>query len=155
MPLKITPVEYWVAKIEDRAGGAARALGPLAGARVNLEFVLARRTPEEPGRGVLYVAPVKGGRAEEAARAAGLSRAADLAGLRVEGDNRAGAGHAMADALGQAGISFRGLAASVLGRKYVCYFAFDREEDARRAAEVLKAAGRKQGKPPARGRGRG
>lgn len=143
MPVKVTPVEYWSRKIEDRAGGAAEVLGPLARAKVNLEFALARRTPEEPGKGILYVAPVKGARAEGAARGAGLGKA-DLAGLRVEGENRPGAGHAIAEALGRAGISFRGLAAAGVGRRYVCYLAFDRAEDARRAAEVLKALGRKK-----------
>lgn len=145
MALKVAPVEYWSRKIEDRAGGTAEVLGPLARAKVNLEFALARRTPEEPGKGVLYVAPIRGAKAEGAAREAGLGKAY-LAGLRVEGDNRPGAGHAIADALGQAGISFRGLAALVVGRRYVCYLAFDRAEDAQRAVEVLKALGRKKRK---------
>ncbi len=140
MSFKVEDAQLWSCKIEDRPGGAADVLKPLAEAKVNLEFVLARRTPEEPGKGILFVAPVTGcPKAEAAARAAGLAPAPDIAALRVEGDDRPGMGHQLALAVANAGVSFRGMAANVLGKKYVCYVALDNADDARKAAEAIKA----------------
>ena len=140
MSIKVREVQLWECRIEDRPGGASAALKPLADAKVNLEFVLARRTPEEPGKGILFVAPITGcPAAEPAARAAGLAPAAGIAGLRVEGDDRAGTGQQLAGAVSAAGVSFRGMAANVVGKKYVCYVALDTADDARKAAEAIKA----------------
>ncbi len=139
MALKIGEAQLWSCRIDDQAGGAAGALRPLADAKANLEFVLARRTPEDPGRGILFVAPVRGAAAEQAAGAAGFAPASDIYALRVEGDDRAGAGHRLANAIAGAGVSFRGLSASVFGNKYVCYVALDTPGDAQRTAEALRA----------------
>jgi hypothetical protein len=138
MTLKVTKAEIWTANIDDRAGGAADRLAPLADAGANFEFVFARRMPESPGKGLMLVTPVKGRKVTAAALAAGFTRADNLAGLRVEGSNRAGGGARMTRALGAAGLSFRGLSASVLGTKFVCYLSFDNAEDAAKAAAVLR-----------------
>lgn len=137
MALKVTPCEMWIGKVDDRIGGAAAVLEPLAKANLDLEFVLVRRTAEEPGKGVIFVAPISGAKAEGVAKAAGLSPAGNLAGLRVEGDNKPGAGFAVTRTIADAGISFRGLSATVLGKSYVCHLAFDSGSDASRAAEAL------------------
>jgi hypothetical protein len=55
MALKITKTEMWSVTIDDRAGGAAEKIEPSAGA--NFEFVFARRTPEQPGKGVVSSRP--------------------------------------------------------------------------------------------------
>ncbi len=140
MALKVEATQLWSCKIEDRPGGAAGALKPLADAKVCIEFLLARRTPEDPGKGILFVAPITGcPEAEQAARAAGLAPSADISALRVEGDDRAGAGHQLTGALAAAGVSFRGMAANVLVKKYVCYVALDTAGEAQKAAEAIKA----------------
>ncbi len=140
MTIKASPFRMWVGKVEDRIGGAAAALEPLAAANLDLEFVLIRRTPEEPGKGLVFVSPIEGAKAAAAARAAGLSPSGNVAGLRVEGDNRPGAGLALTRAIADAGISFRGLTTTVLGKGFVCHLAFDSEADAARAAEALASA---------------
>ena len=71
MALEITQVEVWAATIEDRPGGLDEKLDPLAKAGANLEFVIARRTPNKPGEGVVFVTPIEGDAAVEAATAAG------------------------------------------------------------------------------------
>ena len=58
MALKATSNEVWTGTIDDRAGGAADVLEKLASAKVNLEMVFARRTPEQPGRGLMIVGPI-------------------------------------------------------------------------------------------------
>jgi hypothetical protein len=138
MTLKVSKAEIWTTAIEDRTGGAADRIEPLAGAGANFEFVFARRTPERPGRGLLMVAPVKGRKVVAAATAAGFAPAPDIAALRVEGGNKAGSAARMTRALAQAGISFRGLSASALGTKFVGYVAFDNAADAARAATILR-----------------
>ncbi|HLE65661.1 MAG TPA: hypothetical protein VI730_00785, partial [Burkholderiales bacterium] len=60
MALKVSKVDLWMATIDDRAGGAADKLEPLAKAGANFEFVFTRRTPEQPGKGVVFAAPVRG-----------------------------------------------------------------------------------------------
>jgi hypothetical protein len=47
---------------EDRAGGTAVKLEPLAKAGANLEFVLAQHMPEHTDKGIAFIAPVKGPR---------------------------------------------------------------------------------------------
>ena len=98
MKLKVNRLDIWTSTIEDRAGGAARKLAPLAEAGANFEFVMARRTPEHPGEGVLFVAPVKGAKAARAAQAAGFSKPADIHPVRIEGADKAGSMAAIARA---------------------------------------------------------
>ena len=138
MALKATRNEVWIATIDDRAGGAADVLESLARAKVNLEMVFARRMPEQPGKGMMIVGPIKGKKAEAAALAAGLGKTGVMHGLRVEGGDKPGLGAQITRALGNAGISFRGLTAHALGKKFVCNIALDSAEDATRAAALLK-----------------
>src|SRR2546426_11303771 len=65
----------WTAMIEDRPVGAADVLDPLAKAGANLEFAFARRAPEQPGKGLLFVVPVKGAKGLRAVQDAGLAKA--------------------------------------------------------------------------------
>jgi hypothetical protein len=138
MKLKVNRLDVWTATIEDRAGGAARKLEPLAQAGASFEFVMARRTPERPGEGILFVAPVKGARAAKAAQAAGFTKPGNIHPVRIEGADKPGAMAAVARALAAAGISFRGLSAAAIGRKFVAYIALDSVEAAAKAASVLK-----------------
>src|ERR1700694_2128929 len=107
MAMKITKTEMWSVAINDRAGGAAEKIAPLAAAGANFEFVFARRTPEQPGRGVVFVTPVKGAKVVQAARNAGFEKPSDIHGLRLEGSDTPGFGAKMMQSLAGAGISFR------------------------------------------------
>ena len=138
MALKVRTADVWTGTIDDRPGGAAATLSALSQAGVNLEMVLARRTPEQPGKGVLFVSPIKTARAVKAAQAAGLGKPIGIHSLRIEGGDRPGLGAAITRALAGAGISFRGLTAIAIGRKFISYVACDSAEDAVRAAAVLK-----------------
>ncbi len=141
MTLKVGKVDLWTTTIDDRAGGAADKLEPLAKAGANFEFVFTRRTPEQPGKGVLFAAPVKGAKVVRAAQEAGFAKSADLHSLKVEGADKPGVTAKAARSLAAAGISFRALSASAVGRKFVCYVALDSAEDAARAAGLLRKLG--------------
>ena len=138
MALKATRNEVWIATIEDQAGGAAPVLEALARSKVNLEMVFARRLPEQPGKGMLIVGPIKGKKAEKAALAAGIAKTGAMHGVRVEGGDKPGLGARITRALGDAGISFRGISAHAIGRKFICNIALDSAEDAERAVKLLK-----------------
>jgi len=144
MPYEVTKMDVWTAEIEDRPGGLAEVLAPLAEAGVDLSFVLARRQPHIPGKGIVFISGVKGAKANRAATAAGFAKATDLAGIRVEGPNKAGVGHTICQALSEAGISLRGLAAGTIGNKCVFYLAFDSAADANKASRIIKSIGAKR-----------
>ena len=138
MALKISKVEVWSAAIDDRAGGAADKIEPLAKAGANFEFVFARRTPEHPGMGTVFITPVKGAKVIRAAQAAGFGKSVALHSVRIEGTDKPGVTGKVVRALANAGISFRGFSASAVGRRFVGFVALDSAEDAARAASLLK-----------------
>lgn len=138
MKLKVTKAEMWRATIADRPGGAAAVLGPVADAGANFEFAFMRRASEMPGNGLLFVLPVKGKKATGAAQAAGLAPAGDMHMLRVEGADKSGTTAAIARCMADAGISFRALSATAVGRNFRAFLALDSAEDAARAAAALK-----------------
>ena len=140
MSFKVTKMEVWSGEIQDRPGGLAGVLRQLADANVDLEMVVARRQPDRPGAGIVFLAPVKGRKATAAAAVAGLSPAPGVAALRIEGTNRPGLGAKMTDAIADSGVNLRGLSAAVLGSRFVAYMAFDGAEDADKAAKAIKVA---------------
>ncbi|HEU5072079.1 MAG TPA: amino acid-binding protein [Verrucomicrobiae bacterium] len=139
MAFKTGRVDTWAATLEDRPGGLADKLGVLANAGVNLEFMIARRSPESPGKGVLFVTPIKGMAAARAARQAGFTPTASLHAVRVEGPNRPGQGQRIAQALAAQGLNLRGFSAAALGRKFVAHLALDSTAEARKALRILEA----------------
>jgi len=140
MSLKVTKLDVWSGEIQDQPGGLTGVLRQLAGASANLEMVVARRQPDKPGAGIVFLAPVKGRKATEAAAMAGLSPATGMAALRVEGTDRPGLGAKMTTSIADAGINMRGLSAAAHGSRFVAYVAFDSVADAEKAAKAIKAA---------------
>ncbi len=134
MPLKVEKVAVWSGTIEDKPGALAKVLEPLAAAGADLHVVLAER---REGAGKVYLAPIKGRKIVEAARSVGLAETSLPVILRVEGTNRPGVGHLMTSALAEAGINLAFAAATVLGNKFVAFFGFDSDADARKASRIL------------------
>lgn len=137
MKLKISRTDMWTATIEDRAGGAAEKLEPLAKAGANFEFVFARRTPEQPGKGLLVLCTVKGAKVTRAAADAGFAKPDNLHAVRIEGANKPGTTAKITGAIAAAGINFRALSATAMGAKFVSYLALDTADDAAKAVGVL------------------
>ena len=138
MASQISRVDVWAGNIADRPGGLAKKLEALAEAGASLEFMIARRRPEKPDRAVVFLAPVRGPKQIRAARKAGLSKAATMYSLRLEGPDKPGLGARISDVIAEAGINMRGLSAAAIGRKYVVYFAFDSDADAKMASRILR-----------------
>ncbi len=144
MPYTVSKVDVWTGQIDDRVGGLAKLLGPLADAGVDLSFVIARRQPHLPGKGVAFLGGVTSAKGKKAAGSAGLKVASDIAALRVEALNKPGDCHRVVSRLAEAGLNLRGLSASVCGGKYVLVLAFDTPNDAAKAAQVLRTMGSKR-----------
>jgi hypothetical protein len=141
----VSKVEMWTGEIEDRVGGLSAKLEAVAQGGVDLEVVVARRNPQQPGKGVVFLGPIKGAKAQQSAQTAGLRRATDLFALRVEAANKPGDCAKVTRMLADAGINLRGLSATVCGSKYVLSLGFDTEDAAAQAARVLSdAAGKKK-----------
>ncbi len=138
MALKVQRVDTWAASIKDRPGGLAVKLDALAGAGVNLEFVIARRAPDRAGSGVVFVTPVKGAAAVRAARRAGFEKTASLHTLRIEGPDRQGQGARLTQALADAGLNLRGMSGAAIRKRFVTHIALDTAADAAKAARVLQ-----------------
>src|SRR5439155_6748276 len=92
MRLKVGREDTWAASIEDKPGGLSAKRNALANAGVNLEFIIARREPAQPGTGVVFVTPIKGAAGARAARQAGFAKSESLHAVRIEGPDRPGQG---------------------------------------------------------------
>jgi len=131
-------MDTWAAGMEDKPGALAEKLEALAGGGVNLEFVIARRSPDRPGAGVVFVTPVKGAKQIAAAKKAGFTKSAALHAVRIEGTDKQGRGASITRELAENGINLRGLSAAAIGRKFVAHIALDNTADAAKAIRVLK-----------------
>ncbi len=136
MSYDIASVEIWAGTIEDRSGGAGRVLRALRDAGVNIEFAIARPSPDAEGAGVLFVAPITGDQAATAARQAGL-KPSRIHALRVTGPDRPGLAAELTGALADEGVNLGGLSMAALGVQGVLYFRFNTQRALQRGQEIL------------------
>lgn len=141
MGLQIRKVQVWSGEISDRTGAAAAKLERLAQAGADLEFVFTRPHPNKSQAGIFFLAPISGPAQIEAARAAGLGPALDVAMLCVEGPNRPGMAFDIMSHLAVAGINLAGISISTLGERFVAYLAFDNSDQATQAVQILATLG--------------
>lgn len=140
MELTVQRVDVWAASIKDEPGALAWVLSELRRAGADLDFIVARRAPDKPGTGVVFVAPLKGDNVIAAARDSGFDVTRSLHAVRVEGRNVAGRAAELTGMLADRGINLRGLSAATLGDRFIMYLAFDSDTDADRATEILARA---------------
>jgi hypothetical protein len=138
MAVTVKKITLWRGKIENRPGTLAAVLEPLAQAKVDLQVLMGYREPGE-SQAVVELYPVAGAKASAAVQRSGLG-AASATSLLVNGDNRAGVGHRIARALGEASINVNFLVAQATGRKFSMVAGFDSEDDATRASALIKKA---------------
>ncbi len=141
MSFRLDRVHVWSGEVADQAGGVAAKLALLAHAGTNLEYIYTRRQPDNPGTGILFVAPITGAIQVRAARSAGLTETQQPVVLRVEGDDSTGLAHRLTQQWAIAGLTMQAMSMSVMGNKFVGYVSFDNIEDANRAAAILGELG--------------
>lgn len=135
MAVTVKKIELWRTEVDNKAGALADVLSPLAETGADMQVVMGYGMGEN--RAAIEVFPVKGAKTASAAKKIGLA-GAKIPALLVEGDNKAGLGHSIARALGDAGINLAFLVAQALGRKFSAVFAFDSGDDAGKAVALIK-----------------
>ena len=140
MDLTVERVDVWAASIQDEPGGLARILTGLQEAGADLNFAIARRAPEKPGTGVVFVTPLRRETEINAAESLGFNVTSSVHSLRIEGENKPGVGAELTEKLAAAGINLRGLSAAVIGTRFVVYIGLDSDADAAKAVDILQQA---------------
>lgn len=75
--------EVWVASVDDKPGALGNKLAALAEAGADLDFVIARRAPDNPGTGAVFVTPLRGDKEIDAATEEGFTVSNHLHSLLV------------------------------------------------------------------------
>ena len=144
MPVTVKRIQLWRKEVENRAGVLAETLEPFAGAKADLQVVMGYRYPGSENKCAVEIYPVNN-KLTASAQLAGLA-ASSIPTLLVEGDNKAGLGHATTKAIADAGINLSFLVTQVIGRKYSAVIGFENEVDAEKASTIVKivALGKKK-----------
>ena len=138
MDLIVERVNVWAASIPDEPGGLARVLAGLGEAGADLEFCIARRAPEKPGTGVVFVTPLRGDREIQAASLLGFNVTKSLHSVRVEGENVPGVAATLTEKLAATDINLHSFSGAVISTRFILYIALDSEEDAEKACKILQ-----------------
>jgi len=137
MDLIVEHVDVWATSIKDEPGDLSRVLTGLREAGADLDFIIARRAPEKPGAGVVFVTPLRGDREVAAAANLGFNLTSSVPSVRVEGENKPGVAAELTQMLAGKGINLRGFSASVIGKRFIAYIGLDTKEDANKVADIL------------------
>ena len=140
MNLLVERADVWAATLEDKPGALADVLDALRREGANLQSIIARRAPDQPGKGVVFVTPLQGDRQIAAAAEAGFNVTHTLHSVRVMGLDRPGIAADLTQMLADAGINLRGFSASVIGTQFVAYLAVDSAQDANLAIRTIRKA---------------
>ena len=137
----IERVDVWSASIADKTGGLSWLLTGMEEAGADFNFIIARRTPENPGSGVVFVTPIRGDKEIKAASTLGFSLTRSVDAVCFEADNKPGAIARLTSLIANAGINIRGLSVAVIGTRFVAYIGFDSSNDAETAVRIFQDAG--------------
>jgi hypothetical protein len=137
MAITVKKATLWRRELSNKPHTLADTLKPFAKAGVNLQLIMGYTFPA-PGQGAVEVFPITDAKAEECAKEAGLAPAKDISCVLVEGDDRAGIGFDIADAVGTAGINLHFAMCQVVGQRYSGVFGFGSEADAEKAEKLIK-----------------
>ncbi|MFC5431707.1 ACT domain-containing protein [Paraburkholderia denitrificans] len=138
MDLLVERVDVWASSIDDKPGGLAGALEVLRDSGADLQFIVARRTPETPGRSIVFVAPLQNDHEIRAATQAGFNVTSSLHSVRVMGADKPGIIAELTRKIAGKGINLRGVSAAVIGTQFVAYLALDSLDDSSQAMEILQ-----------------
>lgn len=145
MPVTVKRITLWRAEVENRPGVLARTLEPLRTAGADLKVLMGYRYRGPDQKAAIEVYPVSGKKMTTAAASAGLA-SMPIPTLLVEGDDKPGMAHTIAQALAESGINLGFMMAQVAGKKYSAVIGFENEADAKKASQVIKKAGAKKRK---------
>src|SRR5437588_9878801 len=139
MAVTVKPIKLWRKEIENKPGALAQTLQPLAAEGADLQVVMGYRYPGHEEKAAIELYPIANKKLSTSAQRAGL-RDASIAALLMEGDNKPGLGHAITQAIADAGINLDFVVAQVMGRRYSAVLRSDSEADLKKVARLRKTA---------------
>src|SRR3954468_671313 len=89
----------WSVEVDDVAGSTTGLFKILADAGADIEFSLSRPLGDRAGRAILFLAPIKGKKQEDAARQANFKLRSDVIGVQIQGPSRVGGNFRLTAAL--------------------------------------------------------
>jgi hypothetical protein len=140
--ITIKKVTLWRTDVENKPGALSSVLAPLADAGADLQVVMGYRHPSDKQKAMIEVCPIAGKRSTAAASKAGWD-ASPISMLLVQGDNRPGLGHAIAQAIGEAEINVLFLVAQVVDARFSTVMGFEDEAASKQATTLIKKAVKK------------
>jgi hypothetical protein len=142
MAITVKKIKLWRREVDNRPGMLAATLAPLAEAGASLQVVMGYHIGD---MAAIEVFPVTGSKATAAAPRGGLAPSGPPA-LLVNGDDRPALGYELARGIADAGINIHFLVAQVVGGRYSAVIGFGSDDDATRAAGIIKTvSGRARG----------
>ncbi len=139
MAVTVQKVTLWRTEVKNQPGVLSNVLAPLAEAGADLQVVMGYRYQNDKRKAVIEVCPVSGNKSTTAASKAGLAASA-IPTLLVQGDNKLGLGHAIAEAIAEAGINVTFLVAQVIDKRFSAVMGFDDEAASKQATALIKKA---------------
>ena len=139
MSVTVKSISLWRKEVDNRTGALAQTLAPLAKAGADLQVVMGYRYPCNESKAAFELYPVSGRKLTAAASEAGLA-ASSIPTLLVEGDNKPGLAHKIAQAIADAGVDMSFFVAQAVGRRYSAIVGFGSESDAKKASALIKKA---------------
>jgi hypothetical protein len=127
----------WSVEVDDVVGATTGLFKVLADAGADIEFSLSRPMGDKPGRAILFLAPIKGKKQEDAARRADFVPRTDVVGVQVQGPSKVGGNFRLTAALAHANLPVRALVTTVDGDRFSTVFALKSEADADAAVKIL------------------
>jgi len=142
MAISVKKITLWRAEVENKPGVLSSVLAPLAEVGADLQVVMGYRYTDEEDKAAIEVGTVSGRKPATAASKAGLA-ASDIPTLLIHGDNQPGVGHAIAQAVAEAGINVTFLVAQVVDSRFSAVMGFENEDGAKQATSLIKKAVKK------------
>ena len=139
MAVTVKKVTLWRAEVQNKPGALSTVLGPLAEAGTDLQVVMGYHYHGMPESAVIEVCPVSGKKATTAADKVGL-KAVAMPTLLVQGDDKPGLGHAIAQAIAEAGINITFLVAQVIGTQFSAVIGLPDEAASKQAVTLIEKA---------------
>ena len=145
MAVTVKKVTLWRTEVENKPGALSGVLAPLAEAGADLQVVMGYHYHGAAGTAVVEVCPISGKKSTAAASKAGLA-ASTIPTLLVQGNNKPGLGHTIAQAIAEAGINVAFLVAQVVNKRFSAVMGFEDEAASERATKLIKQAVKKRKK---------
>lgn len=139
MTVTVKSISLWRKEVVNHVGVLAQTLEPVAKAGANLRVLMGYRYPFDATKAAIELYPIQGKKVTDAATQAGLA-ASSIPTLIVEGDDKPGLGHAIAEAISGARVNMTFFVAQAVGRKFSAVLGFETEADAKTAVALIKKA---------------